>query len=192
MGMKKPITGLMLYIDQRQKRLKNKLHEVIQIVNHAVKRGHGGLKIAITGVLFLIACSQSSRETYTSFPQEVSLTGRAIHTGEIIKSPGRILFIEDAFFVMDSKADYSLHAFAVPDCEYLGSFLRRGRGPDGDLFAVVYMSYPFLRIMNSKNGQVVRELRLDNGQLAPESMNRQSRAMQSQNFTANTRAASGI
>lgn len=279
--------------------LKNTLDEAIQILKHAFLRKGCNPGMVLAGLLFLISCSQSSQETYTSFPQEVSLTGRAIHTGEIIKSPWQILFLEDAFLVMDSKADYSLHAFAVADCEHLGSFLRRGSGPeealyvqsigaisgnrffyktlthikradfdpvilsvettdseqidvdnllmafvldgnyfgwnrkererefiryhaedgsfsnfgpafpvldrkltlfenlaffsdkavtvkpDGDLFAAVYMSYPFLRIMNSKNGQLTRELRLDNGQLAPESMNRQSRAMQSQNFTEN-------
>ena len=81
-------------------------------------------------------CNKSKNNLfYSSFPNNISLLGKALETDSImLRYPFRIKHHDSLAIIMDlHHPDYFYHAFSYPQFKYLSSFGKRGQAPEGYL-----------------------------------------------------------
>lgn len=77
-------------------------------------------------------CKVEPYEKFSAFPSEQ----RLVHQPMMLKGladPNRILLLDDALVIQDSKSDFWIHMMNPSDYSPLGSFIRKGRGPSEEM-----------------------------------------------------------
>jgi len=84
----------------------------------------------------IISCNNDSFEfeTFDKFPNETHLKHEVIETPPVLFSTVGIVLLDDVLITIDSKADKHFNVFQLPDYEYIGSYINRGRGPNEEIF----------------------------------------------------------
>jgi len=85
-------------------------------------------------VFFVLACQPAEYKNFKVFPKEVFLVANIIETPQVLMKPMEVLILDEAVIVKDFKADHFFHVFSNPGLKYLGSQVRRGRGPGEEIF----------------------------------------------------------
>ncbi len=92
-----------------------------------------GFLFAIT--IFLISSCKYSEHDYSvvDFPLPVQLKSQNITLMGVLSDPKEIIILDSVYVVKDSKSEFILHIFSLDNHEYLGGFIRRGRGPSEEI-----------------------------------------------------------
>lgn len=93
-----------------------------------------------TGFLYAIAiflissCNYAKRDySVVDFPLPVELQSQNITLMGILSDPKEIIILDSVYIVKDSKSEFILHIFSLDSHEYMGGFIRRGRGPSEEI-----------------------------------------------------------
>lgn len=78
----------------------------------------------------LHGCNNKPFQVFEGFPREKNLSHKLIESQQVFVNPQEMVFIKDALIVLDGSNDFFLHAFDSETSQYLGSYIRKGRGPD--------------------------------------------------------------
>jgi len=70
------------------------------------------------------------KESYTNFPHVDTLTAKESILPIPLGNPTEILILDDAFVLKDDKMDFLLHYFHIQTNNHIGSFIRKGNGPE--------------------------------------------------------------
>lgn len=95
----------------------------------------------IFAVLLLGSCKSSTIVEFIEFPvsknlnfEEIDITNILAIPGDVkIAMPGEITIHNDMIIVWDQETDWFFKIFTFEDFEYLGSLVRKGRGPDEEI-----------------------------------------------------------
>ena len=95
-------------------------------------------------ICFLISCSTNTKSTqdvrtFDKFPITLHLSHEEIQTEANLYCIGGLLLLDSILVSVDLKADTFFHVFKLPLFDYQGSFIKRGPGPEEEIFI-----YPFI------------------------------------------------
>ncbi|MBW6536248.1 MAG: TolB-like 6-bladed beta-propeller domain-containing protein [Mariniphaga sp.] len=94
--------------------------------------------ICLTSFLFSCTTNENSIKVFNEFPQEYKLKSTEVNTPSILYMVGEIELLDSVLIAMDLQFDKIFHVFKLPDINYLGSYIRRGRGPNEETFIDPY------------------------------------------------------
>ena len=96
--------------------------------------------LAICEILFFISCTSNSNvTTITQFPKVKELNHEIIPTPNVLYAPTGLLLLDSAVIVQDLKSDTIFQVFKFPSFAYAGGFVKRGGGPDEEVFVDPFM-----------------------------------------------------
>ncbi len=96
--------------------------------------------LAICEILFFISCTRNSNvTTITQFPKVEELNHEIIPTPNVLYTPTGLLLLDSAVIVQDLKSDTIFQVFKFPSFAYAGGFVKRGGGPDEEIFVDPFM-----------------------------------------------------
>jgi hypothetical protein len=94
----------------------------------------GQICMVATMLFSLFGCHTSSLDEFSTFPRDVHLKARQIEIPPVLSQPMELVLLENILVGVDVKSDFFFHVFQQPDMKYTGSFIRRGHGPDEEIF----------------------------------------------------------
>lgn len=102
---------------------------------------HTNITISITLLVFaLISCTQNNNfTTITQFPKVEKLNHEKISTPPVLYVPTGLLLLDSAVITLDLKADTLFQVFKLPSFTHVGGFVRRGSGPNEEIFVDPFM-----------------------------------------------------
>jgi hypothetical protein len=77
--------------------------------------------------------------TISQFPEVEELSHEFIPTSHVLYTPTGLLLLDSAVIVQDLKSDTIFQVFKLPLFEYVGGFVKRGGGPDEEIFVDPFM-----------------------------------------------------
>lgn len=80
------------------------------------------------------SCKHSKIETFKEFPTVQYLYGSIIKTPSVFNQVMEIVVLDDILIAFDGKSDKFFHVFEMPELNYLGSKISKGRGPLEETF----------------------------------------------------------
>lgn len=80
-------------------------------------------------VLILNACNNPPAKNYADFMTEKNIQLDEHNIPAVLGQPIDMLVVNDLIIVLDSKTDKFFHVFLKDNYNYIGSFIRKGRGP---------------------------------------------------------------
>jgi len=92
----------------------------------------------ICTLLAFQGCKKKPYEAFSEFPSEVNPTHQLIEV-KGMADPNRILLLNNAVIVLDSKSDFAFHVLNRDDYALAGSFIRRGHGPSEEMIIQTMM-----------------------------------------------------
>lgn len=96
--------------------------------------------LVILGMFFFISCMRNRNvTTITQFPKVEELSHEIIPTPNILYTPTGLLLLDSAVIVQDLKSDTIFQVFRFPSFAYIGGFVKRGGGPDEEIFVDPFM-----------------------------------------------------
>lgn len=91
-------------------------------------------------MLFFTSCMRNKEvTTITQFPKVEKLSHKMIRTPNILYTPTGLLLLDSAVIVQDLKSDTIFRVFEFPSFAYIGGFVKRGGGPDEEIFVDPFM-----------------------------------------------------
>ncbi len=96
--------------------------------------------VTVCLTLFLLYCTKNNNsiKVFNEFPQEYKLKNTEINTPSILYMIGEIELLDSVLIAMDLQSDNFFRVFKLPDINYLGSYIRRGHGPNEETFIDPY------------------------------------------------------
>lgn len=95
---------------------------------------------AICGMLFFISCMRNSNiTTIPRFPKVEELNHEIIPAPNVLYTPTGLLLLDSAVIVQYLKSDTIFQVFKFPSFAYAGGFVKRGGGPDEEIFVDPFM-----------------------------------------------------
>jgi hypothetical protein len=90
--------------------------------------------------LFMVlqGCKKKPYEGFSEFPSEVNLTHQLIEV-KGMADPGQVILLYDAVIILDEKSDFSFHVLNPINYAHVGSFIRRGHGPNEEMIIQTMM-----------------------------------------------------
>ncbi len=98
------------------------------------------LVASVITLLNLMGCISPSKTEFIDFPVSQTLNLEEFDVAGKLAIPAEIAICNDMIVVWDQQTDYFFKVFSLENFDYLGSLVRRGRGPEEEIEIA-----PFLR-----------------------------------------------
>ncbi|MDD6890674.1 MAG: BF3164 family lipoprotein [Bacteroidales bacterium] len=92
------------------------------------------------GMSLFISCTHKENvTTIEQFPKVEKLIHEEITTPPVLYAPTGLLLLDSAVIIQDLKADTIFQVFKFPSFTHIGGFIKRGGGPDEEMFVDPFM-----------------------------------------------------
>jgi len=102
------------------------------------------MKTKIIVILFLTflvlgSCGTQSKKDFVSFPHSNEIFFDDVSIPNILAAPMDLIINNQKIIVYDAKSDWIFQVFSLSDRDFLGSVIRRGRGPHEEVEVAPYL-----------------------------------------------------
>jgi hypothetical protein len=87
-------------------------------------------------ITFLLSCSnqrETKIEIIKEFPHSISITHQQINTPPLLFSIGEMQILDSVLVAFDTKSVYFFKIFKLPNFNYIGEYITKGRGPEEEI-----------------------------------------------------------
>ena len=92
----------------------------------------------ILAILLFSGCQPESKNEITEFPVLKTIGFKEISVPDILAIPGEIIVQNEKVIVLDLETDWFFKVFSMESFDFLGSIIRKGRGPEEEVMISPY------------------------------------------------------
>jgi len=97
------------------------------------------IKFTVAFVITILwGCGETQKPDYLEFKTSKTLIFKEVGIPNLFRSPADLVLNQDLILVYDFQLEWFFHAFTAKDYSHIGSLIRRGRGPEEEVFIAPY------------------------------------------------------
>ncbi len=89
--------------------------------------------VFLFSIVLLGSCHSPSKTEFIEFPVSKTLTLEEFDVSDMLAIPGEITIYKDMVVVWNQETDWFFKIYSLENFDYLGSLIRRGRGPEEEI-----------------------------------------------------------